>query len=106
MNSKSRCWEMNKCEKSLTFHFIKVARWVALFLLVGIGALGAYFQHEHGQEINWMFLGVCVACGVMLFWMGRCILKSECQYRMANSRCGKHVKTVSASNLPTASKMG
>lgn len=106
MNSKAKCWEANKCEKSLTFRFIKVARWVALFLLVGIGALGSYFQQQRGQDINWMFLGVCVFCGIMLFWMGRCILKSECQHRLAGNRCGKHVKTISTENLSSISKVG
>ncbi len=90
MHSKTRCWELNKCEKSLTFHFIKVARWVALLLLVGIGLLGVYSQYRMGQEVSWMFLSVCVFCGIMLFWLGHCMLSSECQYRMSNNRCGKN----------------
>lgn len=94
MNSKARCWEMKKCEKSLAFRFIKVARWVALLLLVGIGTLGAFLQYRAGQDVNWMFLAVCVFCGIMLFWMGRCLLKSECQHRLANNRCGKTAKPI------------
>jgi hypothetical protein len=85
------------CEKSLVFRFIRVARWVALGLLVGIGTLGAFLQYKNHQDINWAFFSICIICGIMLFWMGRCILKSECAARRRAVSCSK-VSTIG--NIP------
>ena len=55
----SKCASANSCQKSLTFHFMQAARWVALLLLCGVGiGLTAleFFRHEN---ISWVFLCVC-----------------------------------------------
>ncbi|HRJ51650.1 MAG TPA: hypothetical protein PLE99_02695 [Candidatus Thiothrix moscowensis] len=106
MNDKAKCWALHRCEKSLAFRFINIARWVALLLLVGIGVMGAYVQHQQGQDVSWVFVGVCVISGVMLFWMGRCLLKSECQHRQpVGGSCGKQDKGVATIKLSSVGKM-
>ncbi len=99
MYSKSKCAN-TLCEKSLVFRFIRVARWVALLLLTGIGSLGAFLQYQRHQDINWMFFSVCIICGIMLFWMGRCIMKSECASRRRAAACNR-VATIN--NIPISS---
>lgn len=100
MNSKSRINDKTaSCEKSLVFRFIRIARWIALFLLLGIGVLGTSFQYERHHDIDWMFFTVCAVCGIMLFWMGRCILKSECNNKRGNGKCRRHTQTVNPSEI-------
>lgn len=86
MNNKAELHNTQEdCYESLTFQFIRIARWLALFLLVGIGVIGTYLKYERYHEINWMFLLVCVISGVLLFWMGRCLQKSNCSRRRRNT---------------------
>lgn len=85
-----------ECQQSVVFYFMRIARWVALLLMVGIGSMGAALQFYHHQDINWMFVGICTLCGIILFWIGHCIMKSECATR---SRCGTCNKTPSIGNI-------
>lgn len=85
MNSRSGC--MGRCEKSLTLQFISMARWVALLLLVGIGTMTVLLQYERHQEINWVFFSVCATGGIVLFWIGTCLMKSECSTLQQRGRC-------------------
>ncbi|WGZ93554.1 MAG: hypothetical protein QJT81_17405 [Candidatus Thiothrix putei] len=78
-----------ECEQSVVFYFMRVARWVAFLLLVGIGGMGALLQFQRHQDINWMFVSVCIVCGVGLFWIGHCIMKSECATRKRCGTCNK-----------------
>lgn len=90
MNQKAKCTFVSSCEQALAYRFIRIARWVALALLVGIG-LGGWWAGYQRQDINWLFVGVCVSCGVLLFWMGSCILRSECQRQRSKASCPKEV---------------
>ena len=83
-----------ECQPSLVFHFMRVAKWIALSLLLGIGFMGALLQFQRHQEINWMFFSVCIVCGVILFWIGHCIMKSDCAIKR---RCGTCVKVSTVS---------
>jgi hypothetical protein len=78
---------MGRCEKSLTLEFISMARWVALLLLMGIGAMAVLLQYERHQEINWIFFSVCAFGGIVLFWIGGCLLRSECSTLKQKGRC-------------------
>ncbi|EIJ33744.1 hypothetical protein [Thiothrix nivea] len=85
------------CEQSLVFQFMRVAKWVALFLLTGIGAGSSYLQLQRNQEVNWVFFGICLACGVILFWIGHTIMKSECATKR---RCGTCNKEPNVGGIP------
>lgn len=76
-----------KCDRTLVYEFLAVARWLALVLLVTIGSAAVWLQYIHQQEINWLFLLICVSGGVILFWIGRCLLKSECLSMQQQGRC-------------------
>ena len=95
-----KCASANSCQKSLTFHFMQAARWVALLLLcsVGIGLTALeFFRHEN---ISWVFLGVCVASGLMLFWLGQCLMQTECSTMKRAGSCAK------AASLTTSASVG
>ena len=51
---------MQKCERSLVFQVIAVARWVALILLMGIGLTAIWLQYQNQQDIGWLFFVVCI----------------------------------------------
>ncbi|SEA80895.1 hypothetical protein SAMN05660964_02492 [Thiothrix caldifontis] len=98
MKKQAKCINSKalECEQSVVFYFMRVARWVAFLLLVGIGVMGALLQFQRHQDINWMFVSVCIACGVGLFWVGHCIMKSECATR---KRCGTCNKSTTVGNI-------
>ncbi len=84
---------MQKCERSLVFQVIAVARWVALILLMGIGLTAIWLQYQNQQDIGWLFFVVCIMGGGVLFWMGTCLLKSEC---MAQQRAKRQPRSPSS----------
>lgn len=95
MKKQAKCISVKTldCEQSLVFRFMRVAKWLALALLLGIGSAGVFLQFQRHQDINWMFFAVCTLCGVVLFWIGHCIMKSECA---TQRRCGTCAKTPSS----------
>lgn len=78
-----------ECQQSLVFYFMRTARWVALLLLVGIGSMDAVLQFQRQQNINWIFVSICILSGVILFWIGHCIMRSECASRRDCGTCNK-----------------
>jgi hypothetical protein len=72
----------NSHKESLTYQFMQTAKWVALLLLLSIGFGMAYLQHIHREPISWGFLGICIASGLLLFWIGRCLSHYECSQKM------------------------
>jgi hypothetical protein len=89
MNRQARCinTKQAECPLSVVFYFMRVAKWIALSLMVGIGISGALLQFQRHQSVNWMFVTVCLACGVILFWIGHCIMKSECRVKRRVGTC-------------------
>ena len=63
---------------SLINHFMQTAKWVSLLLLLSIGGAMAYSQYLHQQAINWGFVALCVAGGLLLFWIGHCLSHHDC----------------------------
>ena len=51
-----------------TFCFLNLFKWLAMLLMFGIAAAEYFFNSENG--INWMFIGFCVAFGILLLWVG------------------------------------
>jgi protein-S-isoprenylcysteine O-methyltransferase Ste14 len=82
-----KCAKSNSCQKSLVFRFLQTARWVALLLLCGVGVGLTLLDFYHSASISWVFLGVCVFGGVMLFWVGRCLMQSECSTVKRTGAC-------------------
>lgn len=74
----------NVHKESLARHFMQTAKWVALLLLLSIGFGMAYLQHLHNQPISWGFVGICIASGLLLFWIGRCLTHYECSHKIAD----------------------
>ncbi|UJS23460.1 hypothetical protein [Thiothrix winogradskyi] len=85
-----------ECQPSVVFYFMRIARWVALLLLTGIGGMSAALQFQRHQDISWLFVSVCILCGIILFWIGHSIMKSECATRR---RCGTCNKTTGIGNI-------
>jgi hypothetical protein len=71
-------------KESLIYQFMRTAKWVALLLLFSIGFGMAYLQYLHREPISWGFLGICIASGLLLFWIGRCLTHSECSQKMSD----------------------
>lgn len=77
-----------ECQQpSLVFYFMRTAKWVALSWLVGIGVMGVLLQFQRHQDVNWVFFSVCLLCGLILFWIGHCIMKSECASKRRHGTC-------------------
>ena len=74
----------NSYKESLTYQFMQKAKWVALLLLFSIGFGMAFLQYLHKQPISWGFLGICIASGLLLFWIGRCLTHYECSQKMSD----------------------
>jgi hypothetical protein len=68
----------------LTYQFIQTAKWVALVLLFSIGLGMAFLQYLHKQPISWGFLAICIASGLLLFWIGRCLAHYECSQKISD----------------------
>ena len=93
-----KCASANSCQKSLTFHFMQAARWVALLLLCGVGIGLTVLEFYRHEDISWIFLAVCVASGLMLFWLGRCLMQTECTTMRRVGSCARAASlTASAS---------
>ncbi len=92
-----KCKNANRCEDNLVFRFMQVARWVALALLWLIGSGSVFLQYLRQQELNWVFFAVCGLGGSMLFWIGRCLMNSECQAMKRAGRCPKNALNDSTS---------
>lgn len=99
MKNQSKCISVKtiQCEQSLVFRFMRTAKWVALSLMTGIGVSSAFLQMQRHQDINWMFFSICLLSGVILFWIGHCIMKGEC---ITKRRCGSCNKVSSLNGLP------
>ncbi len=41
-----------ECQPSVVFYFMRIARWVALLLMVGTGSIGAALQFYHHQDLT------------------------------------------------------
>lgn len=78
---------MGRCEKSLVFQFINTARWLALLLMITIASTTALLQYTRQQPVNWLFFTVCVVAGGILFWIGNCLIRSECASHKRTGRC-------------------
>lgn len=87
MATRSSCKYKNTCAHSLVARFMAVARWGALALLLGIGFADVILHLSRGDAVNWVFCGICVVSGVILFWMGQCLLESECGTRKKAGSC-------------------
>lgn len=97
MRKSAKCIQTNKtsCDQSLVFRFMRIAKWVALLLLLGIGFADIWLQLQRSQAINWLFFSLCSVGGIGLFWIGHCIMQSECAMQR---RCG----TCNRDNASTA----
>lgn len=98
MKKQAKCVSAQavECQQSVVFYFMRIARWVALLLLISIGSMAALLQFQHNQDINWVFVAVCTLCGIILFWIGHSIMKSECANRR---RCGTCNKAPNVGNI-------
>lgn len=94
MKKQAKCVSAQavECQQSVVFYFMRIARWVALLLLVGIGSMAALLQFQRHQDISWLFVVVCALCGIILFWVGHSIMKSECATRHRCGTCNKAPK--------------
>ncbi len=88
---KNRIDCASKCSRTLVYEVLAVARWLALLLLVAIGSSAVWLQYSRQQEISWVFFLVCVTGGIILFWIGRCLLNSECLNMQQQGRCRRIV---------------
>lgn len=60
-----------------TFHYLRLIRWLPLGLFAGIALADSLLQYQHELNTNWLFVGICLLAGILLFQLGNILCYQE-----------------------------
>jgi hypothetical protein len=82
------------------FQVLCKIRWIPLWLFLGMSTADTLSNLQTGQAINWVFMGVCIIAGSLLFHLGSILCYQEyCNERSRQQKMrGKYPQTRRHSN--------